>query len=155
MKMTLLTILPILSSILIAVTGSAVEELDIREAAFRYQFVERTDGLKTIETYCLSIGANGNEKNPDDAFMKRFEESTPAVKMVSACNKSGFGVTDKATGKPGVIIRTEGIKWISETDVEVEGGYFYAGNGGSRETYFLKKIDGKWIVQRHLIRSIA
>ena len=125
-----------------------IEELDIREATFRYLFITNADWVKDDGTYCLGIGTRGREKNPDDAFMERFYGNKPAVRKASACNQSNLGVTDKTTGKHGVILRTEAIKWISEADVEIDGGDFVAGNGGSGNTYYLRKIDGKWTVQR-------
>ena len=146
-----------LSQVLSAQGDKTKDELDIREATFRYQFVRNASGQKqNAGVYCLAIVANGKETDPDEAFIRRFEGNTPVVKKASDCSQSrGEGVTDKATGKRGLIFRTEAITWTSETEARVEGGYYEGGLSASGNTYYLRKAAGKWIVDRDTMHWIA
>jgi hypothetical protein len=56
------------------------------------------------------------------------------------------GVVDKDTGKSGLIFSVGAIKWISDTEAEVSGGYYEAGLSSSGNVYFVKRRDGKWVV---------
>lgn len=76
----------------------------------------------------------------------RFSEHKPSVRKVSACSAGVDGVRDKKTGETGLIFRVNSIKWKSLTEVDVEGGYYEAGQSGSGNTYTLKKEKGKWKV---------
>lgn len=133
------------------------EELDIREATFRYQFARSTFPPKPA-SYCLTIMVNGMETDPDDMFLARFAANKPPVKKVSDCTRTGakgVGVIDKKTGESGVIFRTEAIRWISDSEAEVEGGDYAGGLAASGNTYYLRKIQDKWQVQRFILRWIA
>jgi hypothetical protein len=156
MKMLLMIAL-VLPQALFAQADRTHDELDIREATFRYQFVRNASGQKqNAGMYCLSIVANGKETDPDDAFIKRFDGNTPVVKRASDCSRSAAeGVKDRATGKRGLIFRTEAIKWISDTEAQVEGGYYEGGLSASGNTYYLRKTDGKWIVEKDIMHWIA
>jgi hypothetical protein len=145
------------SSVCIASPPDKVEqELDIREATFRYQFGNNASGQKTnTKNYCLSIDAGDKKTDPDDAFLKRFTGS-PAVKKLSACDKSGMhGVVDKKTGERGLMFHTGAIKWVSDTEVEVSGGYYEGGLSSSGNTYYLKREAGKWKVIRDVMQWIS
>lgn len=47
------------------------------------------------------------------------------------------------------------IKWVSEIEVEVAGGYYEANLSASGNTYYLKKKDGKWVVERDEMHWIS
>jgi hypothetical protein len=124
------------------------QENDIREAVFRYQFRHNSSiqGQKA-GVYCLSVG----EKNadPPDDFMKRFAAFKPAVQKASDCSTDPYrGVAEKRTGRRGVVFRVRSIKWVSETEVEVVGGYFEDGLSASGNTYAVIKTQGKWTVSK-------
>ena len=79
--------------------------------------------------------------------MKRFAGNKPPVKMVSECHApADKGVVDKKSGERGLIFNTGAIKWISDTEAEMEGGYYEGVLSSSGSTYYLKKVDGKWKV---------
>jgi hypothetical protein len=119
-------------------------EDDIFEAVFRWQFEHNASGQQQkANVYFLKIGEKGD---PSDVFMRRFAEHKPPVRKVSACTANTEGVSDKKTGEKGLIFRVESMKWKSDTEVDVKGGYYEAGLSGSGNTYTLKKGKGKWNV---------
>jgi hypothetical protein len=66
---------------------------------------------------------------------------------LSDCSSDAHrGVAEKRTGKRGVVFRVRTIKWVSETEVDVVGGYFEDGLSASGNTYTVIKTQGKWTV---------
>jgi hypothetical protein len=129
-----------------------VQEEDIRETVFRYQFAHNASGLQqTAEFYCLSLGEVSDQDNldPSDELMRRFQDHQPPVKKASQCDADmSQGVTDRATGQQqGLIFRVTSIKWINDAEVEVEGGYYEAGLSASGNVYRVVKESGRWIVK--------
>ncbi len=124
------------------------QEDDVREAVFRWQFGHNASGQKTnAHAYFLAIGEKGVD--PTDAFMKRFAGHTPPVRKVSAASASaGRMVFDKETGETGLIFRVMSIKWKSDTEVDVTGGYYESGFSAAVNTYTVRKEEGKWKVTR-------
>jgi hypothetical protein len=112
----------------------------IREAAFRYMFFGEC-------AYYLAIIMGDKEVDPDDAFLKRFADRKPPLKKVSECTASKHeGVRDKETGEHGLIFRLGEPRWMSDTEVEIDGGYYEYGLAASGNTYYLKKENGRWEV---------
>lgn len=117
---------------------------DIREAVFRYQFVHNNRGLRGVDVFFLALGQN---TDPSQEFLKRFAGHTPPVKPVSACRIDPLrGVFDKDTGKGGLVFRVEGIAWVNDKKVEVEGGYYRNGLAASGNVYTVESKSGKWVV---------
>ena len=113
-------------------TVSDAQALDIAEATFRYQFLHNASGQQQkAPAYFLSLFG----KDPDDAFLKRFEGHNPPVQRGSAF----------AIGK-GLRFRVERIKRVSDTKAEVSGGYYEAGLSSSGNTYSVELKEGKWVV---------
>jgi hypothetical protein len=135
----------------------AAEELNIREATFRYQFSNNHSGLKqSASHYYLAIRIGNTDSDPDDTFMARFVGNIPSVRKVSECKTSlSKGVIDRRTGKRGLIFNTEEITWVSDSEVKVSGGYLEASLSSSSNTYHLKKVDGKWKVTRDDLDRIS
>jgi len=136
------------------VPARAAAEDDIREATFRYQFQHNASGLQQkADVYFLSLSEK--DTDPGDEFLKRFVNHKPPVKKVSSSVGRLGGVRDKDTGGKGLIFRVGGIKWVNETEAEVNGGYYEGGLSASGNTYFLKKQDGKWVVTRDEMHWIS
>jgi hypothetical protein len=67
--------------------------------------------------------------------MKRFAAFKPAVQKASDCSTDPYrGVAEKRTGRRGVVFRVRSMKLVSETEVEVVGGYFEDGLSASGNT---------------------
>ena len=121
------------------------EQDDIREAVFRYQFHHNSSiqGTK-VAVYCLSVE---KADDPPDGFMQRFAGLTPSVRKISECTAEPYkGVAEKSTGKRGLIFRVKSIKWISQAEAEVIGGYYEDGLSASGNTYTVTKTKGRWRV---------
>src|SRR5262245_40929716 len=105
---------------------SKADEDNIREAVLRYQFDHNASALqKSAEVYFIGFGQKAAD--PSDNFMKRFADNKPPVRKSSDSHfVRGKGLLEKKTGKKGLEFSAITIKWISDTEVEVEGGYFEA-----------------------------
>ena len=143
----------------VAADGKRHEQEDaVREAVFRYQFTNNAahgpaTAEKKIEAYYLSIGEK--DADPADAFMNRFAGNKPPVRKVSECSMAKMRVTDKQTGKRGLIFRVSLIKWISDTEAEVKGGYYEDGLSASGNTYRVKKKGGTWQITKDTMDWIS
>ena len=96
------------------------EKQNIQEAVFRYLFLHNQSGHQDKpDYYCLSVAGS----DPSYEFMRRFKGNKRPVRKASQCSADPFkGVSDKSTGKRGLIFGIDSIKWNSATSVEVEGG---------------------------------
>jgi hypothetical protein len=148
---TLLTVGLALASVGLSAAAprdKATEEWAVREAAFRYQFGKNNSALQqSAGAYYLSVpGEDRKDADPPAAFMNRFDRNVPPVRKVSDSVSTDRGVVDRKTGEPGLIFRTGVIKWISETEAEISGGYSEHNRSASGNTYYLQKADGNWKV---------
>ena len=131
------------------------QEDDIREAVFRWQFDHNVSGQqKKAKVYSLAVGEKYSD--PSDQFMKRFADNQPPVRKRSECNAdAGKGVLDKKTGEQGLLFHVTSIKWKSDAQVEVEGGYYEAGLSASGNIYTLKNERGNWKVTNDKLVEIS
>lgn len=53
---------------------------------------------------------------------------------------------DGETGLPGLIFRITEMRWLSDDEVEVDGGYYEASESASGNTYSVVKQGGTWEV---------
>lgn len=117
-------------------------EVDIREAVVRFQI--KTWDL-AASSYCVSIKG----KDPDKTFLKRFDPLP--VKGASGCRKTVFGaqtsVLDRGTAKRSVIFDINSIRWLTEAEVEVYGGYFCGSLCAAAGTYRVVREQTRWEVK--------
>ena len=129
---------------------------DIREAVFRWQFGNNASYHQNDRNYAQVYFLQVNDRDPSEKLMKRFANHKPPVRKVSACGPERIkGVYDKKTGEKGLIFRVTTIKWSSETEAEVDGGYHEHGLSASGNTYTLKKENGKWKVTKDKMHWIS
>lgn len=57
--------------------------------------------------------------------------------------------------RKALIFRVTSIKWKSDTEVDVSGGYYEAGLSASGNTYTVKKEKGKWKVTNDKMHWIS
>jgi hypothetical protein len=133
------------------------EALDIYEVTFRYLFQKNASGQQQkAGAYFIHIGDELKMADPDDGFMKRFADVKPPVKRYSECESSmERGVVEKSTGVKGLSFGVGKLKWISDTEVEISGGYYEAGLSSAGYTYRLKKTSGKWAVEKETMTFIS
>ena len=125
---------------------------DMAEAVFRYQFEHNASGQQTnAAAYFLELG----DSDPNDAFISRFEGHHPPVKKRSQCSTERMRVTDKETDKWGLIFRVKKIVVTGPDTAEASGGYYEAGLSASGNTYYLKRENGKWFVEKDAMHWIS
>jgi len=149
-KVCLLAFVLVVSVASCATTQKFAVEDDIREATFRYQFSPwlRQAQAKELETVVFFLSVGENKEDPGKEFMERFTNNKPAIKARSHATGGLQGVKDRDTGRPGVIFYVSKIKWLKETEVEVEGSCFVSGVSSSRSTYYLTKKNDRWVVTK-------
>ena len=134
----------------------ASDEIDIREAVYRYQFRKNGSAQQMdAKRFFLAIRSFPFWTDPHDALIRSFAGSRPPVGKHSECNRSVEGVFDKKTGERGLVFYTDEVKQTSDTEAEVDGGYFEDGESSSINTYYLKKIEGRWQVIEDVLRAIS
>jgi hypothetical protein len=74
-------------------------------------------------------------EDPSPEFLARFDGNEPPVRKGSEFGDGG-----------GVLFRVESVKRVSDTKVEVSGGYYEGSLSASGNTYFLERKDGGWVV---------
>lgn len=135
------------------------QEDDIRETVIRYQMDEWVrDGdkneqdakdpkdkeiAKQLNSQIFFVSVNG--KDPTDEFLKRLQSVPRVIKKQSRAQQK-HEVTDKDTHTKGIIFRVDKIRWTSDTEVEVEGGYDCGSLGAVGNLFTLRNEGGKWKV---------
>ncbi len=111
---------------------------------FKYQIGRMTSALQQKDVvFFLSV----DEANPSDALLTRFAGRRPPVKKVSESLSQQYeGIYDKETGKKGILFRITSIKWVSETEAEVEGGHYTGPLAASGHVYKMRFENDKWVV---------
>lgn len=127
-------------------------ELDVYEVVLRYQFENNVSAQQEwAHAYYISFYRG----DPSDEFIDRFSGQTPVVLKRSECKMNSEGVINRQTKEPGLIFYLGEIRWVSEAEVEVDGGYYENDRSASGNTYFLHKKDGKWKCYSHGTRWIS
>lgn len=125
----------------------------VREAVFRYQFEHNSSGQQQkAGVFFLSVG---KDTDPSKALLARFEGHAPPVEKVSDSTPKGGGIVDKKTGKQGVIFKVTSIKWINETEAEVEGGYYEGNLSASGNVYQVIYEKENWVVKKDTMKWIS
>ena len=120
------------------------EENRIREAVFEYQM-----GRYDASIFFLSIGEMAGD--PSAEIMSYFEGHVPPVKPASQGIVGGGESINDANGETGIIIKAAAIRWISDTEVEVKGGYFANTKDITGDTYHVVLKDGEWAVTKDTV----
>jgi hypothetical protein len=129
------------------------EEGNVREVAFKTLIYEAAAAQDGYKVYFLSLG---NEIDPSEEFMKRFEGRTPPVKKASLSKIGEKGeVQDKSSGQRGVIFTVTNLKWVSNQEVEATCDVFKAGLNGYTYKYTLTRKNNQWKVTNKKLVSIS
>lgn len=136
------------------------DEDGVREVVSKALIYEASGAQQGYKVYFLSLGSTWTGKgiartDPSDEFMKRFAGRTPPVRKVSACEDKGSKVADKQTGARGIIFTVSDLKWISNTEVVVDGDVCKAGLNGYTMTYTLKRNNSQWKITDSKLQSIS
>ena len=118
---------------------------DVREAVLRYQI---SSWELAAASYCVKI----NGKNADENFLRRFRPLP--VKGASECRKQIppklprwlYSIVDKKTKKNSVIFDIGEIRWVKQSEAQVDGGYDCASQCMAAGTYHLAWDGTRWTV---------
>lgn len=127
---------------------------EIRESVFRKEIASFSLSLQFKDgIFFLSIGQGGSD--PNDDFMRRLRDFGSKVKKQSMAKREIAGVKDRETGHPGIILYANDIKFISDTEAEIEGGYYINGKGAGGSTFTVKLEKDKWVVTKEVLLWIS
>jgi hypothetical protein len=135
-----------------AQTNTAAEG-DIAEAVFRHQFQHNASGAQTnAAVYYVSIKG----RDPDPAFLARFDGQVPPVKKKSEHGVSKKGsVVDPKSGRHALTFSVDEITMKSPDEAVVRGGYGEGPLSASGNTYTVKRQNGKWVVTGNVMNWIS
>ncbi|WP_309712569.1 hypothetical protein [Armatimonas sp.] len=77
------------------------------------------------------------------------------MKRVSEVKPKTFEVTDKATGKRGVILSADQVRWIAANQAKVETGWHTSGRGSTFGTCLVEKQKSGWVVVYYAVRGVS
>lgn len=136
--------LPTFGSMGTANTQSRIlEEDDIAEVVFRDQFKQCFPD-KERQVYFLFRKA---KEDPSNKFMKRFQENTPPVKKFSQSRKHSDGISDKDSGRRGILLGVGKIQWVDDSKVEVIGSCFADAENLMEFVYDVIREGNQWVVK--------
>src|SRR5262249_24515746 len=120
----------------------------ICEAVFRWQFTHISPAHKQrTRVYFLQMGGSSSTSDPPEGFVDRFQDRRRPIRPVSACDPNmGYPVIDKKTKDRGLIFRVTHLLRKSDTEIDVQGGYYEAATSASATTYRLMREQGSWKV---------
>jgi hypothetical protein len=122
----------------------AVEEESIAEAVFRQSIKDEEQEVGSSAIFCLS---RGESIDPSNKFMKRFADYSTRIRKLSQCDKTGYGVTDKQTGKRGMSIEIQRLTWVNRNEVKVNVHLYSWGWGQSGFACHVIREHGLWVVK--------
>jgi hypothetical protein len=121
-------------------------ETDLLEAVLRYQFAHQATQQSP---YTKVIFISVEKKDPSKILLKRFRAERLPVKNISQASymTDTGAVWDKRTKAGGLAYNVGAVKWISDTEAEVEASYYVSMlfAGGCR--YRVIREDGRWVVK--------
>lgn len=139
------------------VVNRVSDENDIRESLFRYEFAHHR-ALGKPEVYFLAIGDARmlERKDPDETLMSKFANVAPRVAKGSEATWSmREGAYDTKTRESGVILFVGAVRWISDSEIRVGGGYAEYGLNAADFIYTLKWKWGRWVITREQMEGVA
>jgi hypothetical protein len=121
---------------------------DVYEAVVRYQI--KSWDLAANSYRVLVDGRDATRDSP-----RRFDPLL--VKGASSCRKDtkqkvSMQVLDKKTGKLSVIFDVEAIRWLTENEAEVEGGYLCGSLCMAAGNYRVIRDGTHWLVTAYSVR---
>ncbi len=132
------------------------KETELYESILRKRYGDKKD---VQETYYLSSlrykdWEEGREKDFPDSFYQRISDLPVHFKKASEALYSSGGslkyFKDPETGKRAYMAWIVINKWISDTEAEVEDGWWYHGLASTEATAIYIKVDGNWKVKKYL-----
>ena len=150
------------SSTPVASNSRTADEDNIRETLFRKVFdlvtgapdkkAASNDFGSHFKVYFLAIS---RDRDPTDAFMKRFAGHQPPVKKVSehyvdmtAGVSAVYDVKDQVTHEVGIVFTVGNIKWLSRNRVQARAGFHSGRRSAMDSLYTLVRKNKGWMVTK-------
>jgi hypothetical protein len=124
----------------------------IRAAVFRYLLYRYGPQWPRAKTYFFNVGTPGRPCDPSPALMTWFRHEALPVKKASQSDGRAFAVREKGTGAPGLLLTVSSLKWITDTQVEVEGGYRAHRRAGNTAQFQVARQGDRWVVTEETVK---
>lgn len=142
-------------------------EEDLLEVAFRSVIADFGRGGRAAPPlFFLSVRSKGQDRDPRPAFMARFlaelPEESPGdeaaadkvgaggaafqVLKASRAKRAGGFVTDRRTGRMGVLLTVSGVRWRGEDRATVRARWLAHARDRGAVTLRMERLDGRWVV---------
>ena len=143
-------------------------EPEIAEATVRYQIAHNASTLGSrAGVYCVAI-AKGRVRRPNPlrdygdpegnllaAFQRDARQRVKGYSQCKLIERQYGAVSDRATGRLGILLQIDAIRCATRLRCEVDGGYWEGLKSASGNTYYLEKRSGSWSVLRDVVRWTA
>ncbi len=154
----------------LGVISRELEEDDIKESVFRYQFYNNGSGYfhdgnvdERIRFFALAraelhpvYGYPTQYFDLDDSYMRRFADAQRPLRKHSQLRMDNYGlVYDRVTGEQGILFWVGSIRWVTSEHVEAEGGYFLGGLNAERDVFFVTRRNNQWSVDSLRVRGVS
>lgn len=123
-----------------AVFSRALEEDNVAEVVFLHH-IEESQEYGSHKLYFLS---RGEDMDPSEEFMLRFDSQPFHVKRVSQGVKAPDGVEDKETKERGCILSINRIAWVSDSEAQVSLSEYAWSWGQAGYSCRVVRENGKW-----------
>jgi len=134
------------------------ERNDIWEAVFRYQLTNLY--FKKYSAFLALPTAKRKWRDPDEKFLSRLKDIKPRPQKFSARPHPPAGVyphqfVDKKSGKVIVVLRVGAITWVSDSEVQLDGGFYCGSLCGESFHYRVGNKAGRWTVTEAKLTSVS
>ncbi len=122
----------------------ARDEANVAEVVYRYQLENCYRHWKPKVFFLVWL-----RHDPSDELMRRFKDNNPPVKKYSQMetSKESGEFKDKETGERGALMSIDRIRWLSESEVEVEGACGSGATMGEGAKYLMARERGHWVIK--------
>jgi hypothetical protein len=119
------------------------------DAVYRYQIEQCTKEVAAERVLFIGIYDGKAEKDPSDELIDVLKDIQPKVNKYSGMDRLGKNnqFTDKQSGRPAMLLSIEKIKWMAETEAEVQGSCGFAEWAAHGYSYKVLLDGGRWKVQ--------
>jgi hypothetical protein len=108
------------------------------------------------DIFCVAVSKGETASDAPAKLIQNLNDATHKLVKSSDCNENeGNGVTERASGKPALMLNVGQVKWLTKDEVIVKGGYYEASLSSSGNTYQLKKISDVWRVMKDELNWIS
>ena len=146
-----------------------MEEADIKETMFRYQFFTDGSGLFNnglVDEHVTFFALARADLHPiywhsiayfdlEKSFMSRFDNAQRPLRNYSQVRVQTGAVYDNATGQRGILFFAGPVRWVDGNRVEAEGGYTFGCLNAEGDIFFISRHSNQWAVDSVKYRWVS